>query len=117
MSRPDGYLVPEELDVDAVVAEVARGFRVTTGEILGRGRARHVHAARVCAMAVIREWTGLSFPAIGRIFNRDHTTVMHAVRKVMGDPDLSRSVRLVVEELLPAPRLFVVADVDHQEAV
>ncbi len=108
MSRPDGYLVPEALPVEEVLAEVARGFRVSVADVLSRDRSPHVHMARVCAMAVIREWSGLSFPAIGRIFHRDHTTVMYAVQKVMEDPMLSRSVELVVEELCPPPTLFSV---------
>lgn len=111
MSRPDGYLVPNRLGVDDVLAEVARGFRVTVADILSRDRSPHVHMARVCSMAIIREWSGLSFPAIGRIFDREHTTVIHAVNKVMADPDLSHAVRLAVEEMMPPPRLFAVPDI------
>lgn len=114
MSRPDGYLVPELLAADVVIAEVARGFRVSAEDVLGRDRSTHIHMARVCAMAVIREWSGLSFPAIGRLFDRDHTTVMHAINKVLADPDLRRSVAMVVEELQPPPRLFAVPDCKEQ---
>ncbi len=114
MTRPDGYLVGR-LTVDQIVQEVARGFDVTVEDLRGYSRARELVVARDCAMAVVRQGTTLSFPAIGRVFGgRDHTTVMHAVRKVLGDPVLAESVRLVVEELSPPPRLFAVPD---EEAV
>ncbi len=114
VTRPDGYLVGR-LTVDQIVQEVARGFDVTVEDLRGYSRARELVVARDCAMAVVRQGTTLSFPAIGRVFGgRDHTTVMHAVRKVLGDPVLAESVRLVVEELSPPPRLFAVPD---EEAV
>lgn len=114
MSRPDGYLQPCRMTVDRIIDEVARGFDVTTGDIIGPGRSRVVLMARACAMAVVREWTDLSYPRIGYFFNRDHTTVMYSIRKVMDDPELSEAVRLVVEELSPPPRLFAV---DTSEAM
>lgn len=117
MSRPDGYLVPGQLSADAVVAEVARGFRVTTDDILGDSRARHIVVARACAMAVIRRYTDWSWPTIGEYFARHEQTVRHNVANVMRDPDLTRGVDLVIEELLPAPRLFAVPKDPRQEAV
>lgn len=112
--RPDGYLLPDGVTVDHIVAEVARGFNVTVEEIVGPSRARALTTARACAMAVVRAGTDLSFPDIGDVFNRDHTTVMHHVAKVMGDPELRRGVELVVEELSPPPRLFAVPDGDKE---
>jgi hypothetical protein len=70
--------------------------------------------ARTCARAVVREATPLSLPAIGRVFGgRDHTTVMHAIRRVMRDETLRESVGLVVEELTLArrPALFAEEEV------
>ncbi len=108
MSRPDGYLVPDTLDAEAILSEVARGFRVSVEEIVGPSRAARVCVARACAMAVVREATDLSLPAIGRLFDRDHTTVMHHHQRVMADRALRRGVELVLEELRPAPQLFSV---------
>lgn len=77
---------------------------------MGASLKRHVLIARHCAMAVVKETTALSYTSIGALFGKDHTTVMNAVRRVMGDPELAESVRLVVEELSPHPQLFAVAD-------
>ena len=54
--------------------------------------------ARQVAMYLIRQLTNLSFPDIGKEFARDHTTVMHAVKKVegslkSGDANLQNAIR------------------------
>ena len=45
-------------------------------------RARNVARPRQIAMYLAKQLTSRSLPEIGRKFDRDHTTVMHAVRKV-----------------------------------
>ncbi len=111
MSRPDGYLLPGRLSVDRVVAEVARGFDVSVCDLRGDSRSRNISIGRACAMAVLREATDWSFTQIGCYFGgRHHTSVMHNVSKVMGDPELRRSVALVIEELRPPTQLFAVPD-------
>lgn len=114
--RPDGYLLPRGITVDRIVSEVARGFGITVEEIVGPSRSPVIVTARACAMAVVRNTTDWSLSQIGRYFDRDNTTVVHHVSKVMGDPELRREVELVVEELSPHPSLFAVP-ADHQEVV
>ena len=63
-----------------VIARVAFAFSVTTADILGPSRlSLHVRARRT-AMAALSA-RGNSLAQIGRWMNRDHTTVMYAVRK------------------------------------
>ena len=65
-----------------IIQETARGFDVTVKVILAPTRGReHVALARQTAMRIIRSETGLSYPAIGDIFGRHHSTVIHACRK------------------------------------
>jgi hypothetical protein len=65
----------------AIVTAVADAFGVTAEELLGRSRRRELIGPRHAAMALCRELTDLSYPAIARAFGgRDHTTVLHAVR-------------------------------------
>lgn len=63
----------------AVLEAVAEVFEVTVDQVVGRTRHREVIPARQAAMALCRELTDLSFPAIAAIFGRDHTTVVHGV--------------------------------------
>ena len=62
-------------------ASIALGFPVE--EIISSSRRRPLVEARQIAMYVTRHRTDLSFPDIGKIYgNRDHTTVLHAFRKI-----------------------------------
>lgn len=103
-SRPAGYALRavfgDRGDEPArVLAEVARGFGVSVEDIRGPSRTTVVATARMCACAVLREATALSFPAIGRLVERDHTTVMHHHRRVMSDAELRSGVLAIAAEL------------------
>lgn len=60
---------------------IAREGRVTVTDMLGRSKLRSVVRARHRFCAVVRSSLGLSYPEIGRLIGRDHTTVMNAVKQ------------------------------------
>jgi chromosomal replication initiator protein len=61
-------------------------FGVSRAELLARGRTPHISFARQVAMYVARELTDETLPAIGRGFGgRNHTTVLHAHRRIATD--------------------------------
>lgn len=69
--------------VGKVLEATAEVFDFTIEHITGGSRRRPLVDARQIAMYVTRNMTDLSFPEIGRAFgDRDHTTVIHAVRKI-----------------------------------
>jgi hypothetical protein len=81
----------------AIVTAVADAFGVTAEELLGRSRRRELVGPRQAAMALCRELTDLSYPAIARAFgDRDHTTVLHAVRAARR-PSVSPAHRQAVD--------------------
>lgn len=61
---------------------VGRAFGIAHADLMGRGRARHFARPRQIAMWLCRRCTPCSFPELGRVFGRDHTTVMHGVEQV-----------------------------------
>lgn len=66
-----------------ILEATAEVFNFTLDQITGGSRRRPLVDARQIAMYVTRNMTDLSYPEIGRAFgNRDHTTVIHAVRKI-----------------------------------
>ncbi len=80
-----GYLQVEErsTNIDTIQSAVARFFGVKVQDLKGPRRTRQMVVPRQIAMYLARQHTGLSLPEIGKRFgNRDHTTVLHAVRKV-----------------------------------
>lgn len=66
-----------------VLALTGKHFGITLGELRGKSRQQSVADARGLAMYVARQLTGASYAEIGRHFgSRDHTTVLHACRKL-----------------------------------
>ena len=80
---------------------VAIAFDIEIGDLIGpRKHKRSVVLARHVAMFVARRCTMCSYPEIGRAFNRDHTTVMHSVRKVEAELARDEQLRAVVNRLI-----------------
>jgi len=79
-------VVPSEtgqITVGHIIAETAVYFGVTVDDIKGPSRSRNLTMARQIAMYLSRELTEHSFPQLGQHFGgRDHTTVMHAEKKI-----------------------------------
>ncbi len=72
-----------EISAGVIMAQTANYFGVTMDDLTGASRSRVLVTARQIAMYLCRELTDLSLPKIGQQFGgRDHTTVMHADRKV-----------------------------------
>jgi chromosomal replication initiator protein len=72
-----------EITAGQIMAATASYFGVTIDDLCGASRSRVLVTARQIAMYLCRELTDLSLPKIGQAFGgRDHTTVMHADRKI-----------------------------------
>ncbi len=96
-------LVPDtssiEISSATILSVVAEYFETTVSELRGTGKARAITHARQIAMYLCRELTDLSLPKIGQIFDRDHTTVMYAERKIRKEMPERRRVYDQVQEL------------------
>ena len=78
---PEGRETP--VTPERIIAETADYFDISTDDLLGTSRAQSLVTARQIAMYLCRELTDLSLPKIGAEFGgKDHTTVMHADRKI-----------------------------------
>lgn len=72
----------EELRVKDIVDATASVYGVRAIDILGRRRKKEFSEARHAAMLVALKCTRWGYADIGRFFNRDHTTVMYAEKKI-----------------------------------
>jgi chromosomal replication initiator protein len=115
--RPiDGALVDEVLSglypdrrptgprsISDVQAAVCDDFGLTVDELRSPSRAARVTWPRQVAMYLSRELTDASLPAIGREFDRNHATVIHACRRaserMSEDPDALQAVNSLTERL------------------
>ncbi len=77
---------------------------ISVREIMSPSRGRPVVAARYEAMALVYQHSQLSLPQVGRLFKRDHTTVLHALRKVGATGKLVEAKEIPDLPLEPAPR-------------
>jgi chromosomal replication initiator protein len=80
-------LIPQsdrEIPAELILSETAAYFSLTRADLIGKSRSRPLTNARHVAMYLVRECTGLSLLKIGELFERDHTTVMHGLKKVEG---------------------------------
>ncbi|QKT05767.1 chromosomal replication initiator protein DnaA [Gordonia sp. X0973] len=96
-------LLPEtgavEVSAARIMAVSADYFDVTVEQLKGPSRKAEIITPRHIAMYLCRELTDLSLPKIGDEFNRDHTTVMNADRKVRKDMAANREIWNHVQEL------------------
>ena len=96
---------PKKVKIEDVQKLVASHFNVSRGDILSARRTASVVRPRQIAMYLSKLLTPRSLPEIGRRFGgRDHTTVLHAVRKITGlvttDATLSEEIELLKRMLL-----------------
>jgi chromosomal replication initiator protein len=97
-------LIPDqagpEITSSTIMAQTASYFSLTLEDLCGANRSRVLVNARQIAMYLCRELTDLSLPKIGQTFGgRDHTTVMHADRKIRQLMAERRSIYNQVTEL------------------
>ncbi|WP_406838014.1 chromosomal replication initiator protein DnaA [Streptomyces sp. AHU1] len=97
---PGGEDSAPEITATAIMASTADYFGLTVDDLCGSSRSRVLVTARQIAMYLCRELTDLSLPKIGAQFGgRDHTTVMHADRKIRALMAERRSIYNQVTEL------------------
>ncbi|WP_257001418.1 chromosomal replication initiator protein DnaA [Streptomyces albidoflavus] len=97
---PGGEDAAPEITATAIMAATADYFGLTVEDLCGSSRSRVLVTARQIAMYLCRELTDLSLPKIGAQFGgRDHTTVMHADRKIRALMAERRSIYNQVTEL------------------
>ena len=89
-----------EVSAGLIMSEAAQYYGFSIDDLCGTSRSRTLVVARQVAMYLCRELTDLSFPKVGQAFGgRDHTTVMHAERKIRKEIATRRSLYNQVADL------------------
>ena len=85
--------------IEEIQRRVAEHYNIRFSEMTSDRRARAIARPRQVAMFLAKQLTNRSLPEIGRKFGRDHTTVMHAVRRIEelkdSDPGLGEDIELL----------------------
>ena len=93
-----------QVSVENIQKTVAEYYKIKVSEMYSKKRSRNVARPRQIAMALAKELTQLSLPDIGEAFGgRDHTTVLHACRKIAdlrnSNGDITRDVNSLLKVL------------------
>lgn len=96
-------LQDKQVSLDNIQRIVAEYYRIKVADLMSKRRSRSVARPRQVAMALAKELTNHSLPEIGDSFGgRDHTTVLHACRKIEELKGTSNDIREDVKNLLRA---------------
>ena len=94
---------PVKVTQDKIFNAVARKYGVTVEDIRGKRRTREIAQARHVCIYIMRTVTDLSLPSIGRVFNRDHTTILSSVdtiaEKIREDASLENDIEDLIKEI------------------
>jgi chromosomal replication initiator protein len=92
------------ITIDNIQKTVAEYYKVKIADLLSKRRSRSVARPRQMAMALAKELTNHSLPEIGDAFGgRDHTTVLHACRKIV---ELKQATQDVEEDYTNLMRIL-----------
>lgn len=87
-----------------IVEKTASFYDLSPEDILGKGKTKNIAAARQMATYLMRKLTTLTLEEIGGVLNRDHSTILHSIRKieesVNTDASLSDTVRDITANIM-----------------
>lgn len=93
-----------KVTIDEILRQVSEYYNLRLSELLSERRARDIARPRQVAMYLAKQMTSRSLPEIGRkCGGRDHTTVMHAVRKI---EDLRQTDSVIEDDINRLSRLL-----------
>lgn len=91
---------PPAVTAERVVDRVSKKYGVSTDDIYGRKRAKHIALARSVAIHIIREITDMSYSAIGKIFDRDYSTIIYTNQMIIDECSKNPLLDLEIKELI-----------------
>ena len=101
MFKSEGNALPTP---NLIISQVCKFYSMDESDLRGTQRNRNITEARQIAIYLVRKLTNFSLPDIGREFNRDHATVLHAIRKIergvsSGDEALKNNIRDITSNI------------------
>ena len=87
-----------------IIEKTATFYDLSPEDILGKGKTKNIAAARQMATYLMRKLTTLTLEEIGGVLNRDHSTILHSIRKIEDsvntDAALSDTVRDITANIM-----------------
>ena len=99
-----GETEPLNVTIDKIFAAVYKKFDISRDDLVGKKRTKEIAKARHITIFLIREITEMSYPNIGKIFDRDHTTVLSSLevvaKNIITDPLYAADIDYLKKEIL-----------------
>lgn len=89
-----------KIDSEFIIKEVEKYFNLSENSLISKNRSKEYAVPRQYAMYIVRELTKSSCSQIGRDFQKDHTTVMHNIKKVVEDMKNDLKIFNTVNDLI-----------------
>lgn len=87
------------IDENSILDIVSTYFNIKKSDLLGKRRQKSIAVPRHIAIYFCRTLLNLSYPQIGEVFNRDHTTALHAFEKIYKEREKDRELKGILEEI------------------
>lgn len=98
-----GETEPLNVTIDKIFAAVYKKFDIPKEEIVGKKRTKEIAKVRHITIYLIREITEMSYPNIGKLFERDHATIMSSLdvvkKSITADPLLAADIENIKKEI------------------
>ena len=98
-----GGAEPTSVTVDKIFAAIEKKYDVSRQELIGNSRVKNVAQARHVAIYLIKTITDISYPSIGKLFNRNHSTIMSSVevieKKISSSPAMEIEINELIKEI------------------
>ncbi len=95
---------PVSVTVDKIIEHVSRHYGIPIDDMKSKKRSAAIAMARHISIYMIRKMTDMSLPAIAKIFNRDHTTIMSSLDKVEIEIKNNPALDVEIRELIKTVR-------------
>ena len=90
---------PISVTIDRIFEKVAKKYGVSVEDIKGVKRTKDIAFARHIAIYMIRKLTDMSLPQLGKLFKRDHTTILSSIKTVEREINANPSMDIELTEL------------------
>lgn len=98
-----GGAEPTSVTVDKIFSAIEKKYDVSKNELTGNSRVKNVAQARHVAIYLIKTITDISYPSIGKIFNRNHSTIISSVevieKKIASSPAMEIEINELIKEI------------------
>lgn len=92
-------IIKSKMTAESIVKKIAKNFNISVDDIKSQKRQKNVLVPRHISMYLIKNNLMITYDAIGKIFDRDHTTVISAIKKIESQLETDKEFVKQIEEL------------------